>query len=230
MLELIIEGNGSTKLTFEVRRLVNAGRSARDTASVRKHMEELRKTGITIPDEFPIFWPKTTERVTTSNRFEVLPDSKTSGEVEFVLLLDNSNVYVTVGSDHTDRELQKTDPVAAKQIYYNVLAPVVWRYEDVKEHWDDLIMRSWVEKDGQRQLYQEGKLVEMMSSEKLIEEVKSRVTGDLNGMVMFSGTLPTIGGELCYNPRFEMELVDEHAGRAIRHVYTAEPITWFKKK
>ena len=230
MLELIIEGDGSTKLTFEVQKLVNAGRSSRDTASVRKHMEELRKTGITIPDEFPIFYPKTPERVITATRFGILPDSKTSGEVEFVLLIDNSNVYVTVGSDHTDRELQKTNLVAAKQIYYNVLAPKVWRYEDVKEHWDDLIMRSWVGQNGQRQLYQEGKLVEMMRPERLMEEVKSRVTGDLNGMIIFSGTLPTISGELCYSSQFEMELVDEHAGRAIRHAYTAEPINWFKKR
>ena len=230
MLELIIEGDGSTKLTFEVRKLVNAGRSGRDVASVRKHMDELRKTGITIPDEFPVFYPKTAERVTTADRIRVLPGSKTSGEVEFVLLLDNDNIYVTVGSDHTDRDLQKTNLVAAKQIYYNVLAPTVWRYEDVKEHWDDLILRSWAEEKGQRQLYQEGRLVELLRPEKLIQEVKSRATGDLNGLVIFSGTLPTIDGELCYGPRFEMELVDEHAGRAIRYAYTAEPITWFKNK
>jgi len=229
MLELIIEGDGSKKLTFEIRKLVNAARSARDTSSVRKHMEELRKTGIAVSNEFPIFYPKTSDRVTTSNRFGVLPGSKTSGEVEYVLLLDNSNVYVTVGSDHTDRELQKTNLVAAKQIYYNVFAPMVWRYEDVKEHWDDIIMRAWVKKDDQRRLYQEGKLEKLIRPEKLIEEVKSRVTGDLNGMVIFSGTLPTISGELCYSPRFEIELVDEHAGRAIRHAYTAEPITWFKR-
>ncbi len=95
MLELTIGGDVSQKLTFEVRKLVNAGRSSRDIASMRKHMEELRKTGITIPDEFPVFYPKTSERVTTATRFGVLPDSKTSGEVEFVLLLDNGNIYVT---------------------------------------------------------------------------------------------------------------------------------------
>lgn len=230
MFELIIEGNGSEKLSFEARKLVNAGRSACDTSSVRKHMDELRKTGIAVSDEFPIFYPKTADRITTGNRLEILPNSKTSGEVEYVLLLNGDNIYVTVGSDHTDRELQKTNLVAAKQIYYNVFASKVWRYEDVKEHWDDLIMRSWVEKNGQRQLYQEGKLAEIMKPEKLIEEVKLRVVGDLNGMVIFSGTLPTISGELCYSPWFEVELVDEHAGRTIKHAYSVEPITWYKGK
>lgn len=230
MLELTIEGDGSKKLNFEVQKLVNAGRSARDITNVRKHMEELRKTGITIPDEFPIFNLVTPERITTGDHFEVLMNSKTSGEVEFVLLLDNGNVYVSVGSDHTDRELQKTNKVAAKQIYYNVIAPTVWRFEDVKEYWDDLIMRSWVQEKGQRQLYQEGKLVEMLRPEKLIEEVNSRVTGGLSGMVIFSGTLPTLSGELSYSSRFDMELIDERAGRAIKHTYFAEPITWFKGK
>ena len=230
MLEFTIEGDGSEKLTFEARKLVNAARSARDTTNVRKHMEELRKTGIPVTDEFPIFYPKTPDRITNSDRFGVLTDSKTSGEVEFVLLLDNDNVYVSVGSDHTDRELQKTNLVASKQLYYNVIAPTVWRFEDVKEYWDDLIMRSWVQEKGQRQLYQEGKLVEMLRPEKIIEEIKSRVTGGLSGMVIFSGTLPTLSGELSYSSRFDMELVDERAGRAIKHTYFAEPITWFKKK
>lgn len=230
MFELIVEADGSRKLPFEARKLVNGARSARDTDTVRKHMEELRKTGIAVSDEFPIFYPKTADRITTGSRLEVLPDSSTSGEVEYVLLLDGDDIYVTVGSDHTDRELQKTSLVAAKQIYYNVFAPKVWRYENVKEYWDDLIMRSWVEKDGRRQLYQEGKLAEIMEPERLIEEVKLRVVGNLNGTVIFSGTLPTIGGELCYSPWFETELIDEHAGRAIKHAYSVEPITWYKGK
>jgi len=231
MLELILEGDGSKKLTFEVRKIINAGRSARDVSNVRKHADELRKTGVAIPDEFefPVFRPITADRITTSDRFGVLPDSKTSGEVEYVLLFGNSNIYVAVGSDHTDRELEKYNIRMSKQIYCNAMSPAVWCYEDVKEHWDDLIMRSWVEKNGQRWLYQEGNLEKLIRPEKLIEEVKSRVTGDLNGMVIFSGTLHTISGELCYSPYFEMELVDEHAGRAIRHAYTAEPITWFKR-
>ena len=107
MFELILEGDGSKKLTFEVQKIINAGRSARDKDTVLKHVEEIRKAGIAIPErfKFPVFRPKTADRITTSDRFWVLPDSKTSGEVEYVLLLDNSNVYVAVGSDHTDREL-----------------------------------------------------------------------------------------------------------------------------
>ena len=228
MLELIIEGDGTEKLTFEVRRMINAGFTGRDPSEVQKHIDELRKCGVTTSQEIPAFYPMLPDRITTSERIKVLPDSKTSGEVEYVLLLDGDNIYVTVGSDHTDRELEKHSIRMSKQIYFNVIAPKVWRYEDVKGHWDDLILRAWVEENGQRQLYQEGKLGKIIRPEELIEKVQSRVTGDLRGIVIYSGTLPTIGGGLCFSSRFEMELIDEHVGRAIRYAYSAEPIAWFR--
>jgi hypothetical protein len=110
------------------------------------------------------------------------------------------------------------------------MAPVVWRYDEVRDGWDDIVMRSWVEEDGKRQLYQEGKLVDILSPEQILEEVESRIDGDLTGTVVFSGTFPTVSGELSYSSKFEMELLNERTGRAIRHMYTVEPITWFKKK
>ena len=224
MLELIVEGDGTEKLTFEVRRMVNAGFTGRDLGEVQKHIDELKKCGITTSQEIPAFYPMLPDRITTNKRIKVLPDSKTSGEVEYVLLLDGEHVYVTVGSDHTDRELEKHSIPMSKQIYFNVLAPKVWRYEDVKGYWDDLILRAWVEENSQRQLYQEGKLEKIIRTEELIEKVQSHVTGDLRGTVIYSGTLPTIGGGLCFSSHFEMELIDERVGRTIRHAYSAEPI------
>jgi len=193
-------------------------------------MEELRKSGINVGHEFPIFWPKTPDRVTTSSRFEVLPKTVSSGEVEFALLVDKGTIYVGIGSDHTDRGIQKTDLVAAKEIYYNVLASKVWLYEEVKEYWDELVMRSWVKEDGKRELYQEGKLVEILKPETILEEVKLCVGNNLNGLVVFSGTFPTLSGKLSYSSYFEVELRDDRAGRTIHHIYQAKPITWFKKK
>jgi len=230
MLKLIVESKGEQKeVDFEVNKLVNAGRSGRDAEAVKKHMEELRKSGINVGHEFPIFWPKTPDRVTTSIKFEVLPKTVSSGEVEFVLLVDKDTIYVGVGSDHTDRGVQKTNLVAAKEIYYNVLSPKVWIYEEVKEYWDELVMRSWVKEDGKRQLYQEGKLVEILKPEKILEEVKLRVGNNLNGLIVFSGTFPTLSGKLSYSSYFEVELRDDRAGRMIHHIYQAEPISWFKR-
>ena len=227
--EFVIEGPTDEKIIFEVRKIINMGRTSRDPSDIMKHLEELKKAGIKVSPGIPSYNPKISDRITTDNKIEALPNSKTSGEVEYVLLFtSDSYFYITVGSDHTDRELEKYNVILSKQICLNVISPKVWRYEDVKDHWDDLIMRSWIKENGKRQLYQEGKLREMLRPEELVEKVRLRVSGNLAGAVVYSGTFPIIGGELCFSTYFEMELVDEHRGRSIKHIYNVEPITWFK--
>lgn len=231
MIRLILEdSSGEKELNLDVKKLVNAGRSGRNEIIVKKHLDELRKAGSNVGDKFPKFWPKTSDRITTSNRFEVLPNTLSSGEVEYVLLIDKNTVYIGVGSDHTDRGIQKIDLVAAKEIYYNVLAPKVWLYEEVKEYWDDLLMSSWVEEEGEITLYQEGKLKEILSPERILEEVKTRIGNNFDGLVIFSGTHPTLNGNLSYSSYFEFELRDNKKNRVIRHSYRADPINWFYKK
>jgi len=227
--EFVIEGPIDEKIIFEVRKIINMGRTSRDPSDIMKHLEELKKAGIKVSPGIPSYNPKISDRITTDNKIEALPNSKTSGEVEYVLLFTSDNYfYITVGSDHTDRELEKYNVILSKQICLNVISPKVWRYEDVKDHWDDLIMRAWVKKNGQRKLYQEGRLVKILRPEELIEKVRLRVTGDLKGAVIYSGTFPIIDGELYFSPYFEMELLDEHMGRHIKHIYNAKPIAWFK--
>ena len=88
MLELIVEDDGTRKLTFEVRKMINAGFTGRGPDEIQKHIDELRKHGITTSQEIPLLYPILPDNITTGNRIEILPDSKTSGEVEYVLLLD----------------------------------------------------------------------------------------------------------------------------------------------
>ena len=66
--------------------------------------------------------------------------------------------------------------------------------------------------------------------EKILEEVKLRVGDNLDGLIIFSGTFPTLSGKLSFSSYFEAELEDQKAGRVIHHVYRAEPIKWFKEK
>jgi len=110
----------------------------------------------------------------------------------------------------------------------NVISIEVWRYEEVTGRWNDLILRSWVEKEGQRELYQEARLETYMKVEDLINMVKGEVTSDLNGMVFYGGTIPVLSGEICFSRRFEAELVDEQMGRSLSLAYSVWPITWFK--
>ena len=47
VLQLTIVGGG--KLDFEVKKMLNAGYTARDQSQVQKHIDELRKEGIAAP-------------------------------------------------------------------------------------------------------------------------------------------------------------------------------------
>jgi len=226
VLKLTIGGGG--KLDFQVRKILNAGYTARDQRGVQKHIEELRKVGIPAPKSIPILYPKIADRITTSDKIEVLTENTTSGEVEFVLLFDQDKIYVGVGSDHTDRKLEQHNILAAKQMCVNVISAEVWRYQEVADHWDDLILRSWVEKDGRRQLYQEARLQTYMKVDDLINMVKGEIAGALDGMVFYGGTIPVLSGEICFSRRFEAEMIDEQMGRSLSLAYSVEPITWFK--
>jgi len=230
-LELIIDSKEKKKIIFEVKKMVNMGRTSRNPEDIIKHLEELKAEGITVSSDIPSYNPKIKDRITTDNKIQVLPNSKTSGEVEYVLLFtSDKDFYITVGSDHTDRELEKSDVVLSKQICLNVIPNMVWLYEDVKDQWDEIVMKAWVKENGERKLYQEGSLGSMLRPEELIKKVRERVKGDLTGAVIFSGTFPIIGGKVNYEPYFEVELIDEAKGRTLRHTYSAEPIDWFITK
>jgi hypothetical protein len=61
--------------------MINAGRTGRDPEEVKRHVEELRRQGIVTPPEVPSFYPILPEAITTEGRIEVLPGSRSSGEV-----------------------------------------------------------------------------------------------------------------------------------------------------
>jgi len=209
------EKDKAKPLDFSVKRMINAGYSGRDQKAVREHIEELKKEGIPVPEEIPTLYPVASYLITTRNVLEVV-DESTSGEAEFVLLLQGGKIYVAVGSDHTDRNLEASSIIKAKQICPNVVSSVVWPYEELKGAWDDLDLRSWVEKDGQRISYQETKLSSIMSVEDILSFVRSKVAdGDLEGMVIYSGTVPSLSGEIIYGEGFEVELHNPKTGDSL---------------
>lgn len=214
------------EVQFSPRKLVMAGYTGRDQAAVQKHIEELREHGVPAPTRIPTFFPVIAERLTTADDIEVL-GRKTSGEAEFVLLFKGDEIYVGVGSDHTDRELEEETIIKSKQMCAKVVSRDIWRYEDVRDRWDELLLRSWVGKEGRETLYQEGRLVRMMAPEALIGLTKERVKGDLDGLALYSGTLPLLTGEFVYSGYFEAELLDEKTGKALRCAYRVTPMDWF---
>ena len=219
----VVSRDSSTPLAWTFDSLICGGYSGRHQEAVNRHVEELRAHGLEAPRQTPIFCKISTHQALTEETVEVLT-GHTSGEVEFVLLCEaGAPRWVTVGSDHTDRDMERHSIAASKQMYPKILAATVWPLAEVLPHWDALILRSWVYIDGIRQPYQEDTLQAMLAPADLLAAA-ARAYGAqaLQQAVVFSGTLATLGGELLCGERFEMELLDPVLGRRIHHSYAVQ--------
>ena len=213
--------SGARPLSFGLRRLVNVGYAGRDQAAVRAHVEELREQGVAPPPTTPLCIFVAASILTTGDEIEVLP-GRTSGEAEVALFVDGERMYVGVGSDHTDRDLESVSMEKSKQICPNVVSRQVWRYEDVAERWDRLVLRSFVtrgESGGERP-YQCAPLSALLPVQALLDCVLSRLPeAGREGLVIFSGTVPLLGAPADDADRFRCELCDEEAGRWLECSY-----------
>jgi hypothetical protein len=191
--------------------LVIAGWTGRDEAALRKHIKELEEIGVKPPKSTPIFYRVSADLMTQAAAIQVSgPD--TSGEVEFVLLSKADGLWVTVGSDHTDRKAETVGVSLSKQLCSKPIAKDAWRYDEVKPHWEKLILRSWT--DGE--LYQEGPVTAMRSPEDLLGRHPLKT-----GWAMFCGTLAAKGG-IRPGKTFRMELEDPVRKTKLAHEYRIE--------
>jgi hypothetical protein len=190
--------------------------AGRDAAAVEVHIHELELLGVPRPSRTPLFYRVAASLLTTSDSIQAL-GKHTSGEVEFVLVKLNGEVWVGVGSDHTDRAAERTSVALSKQLCAKVIAPELWRYDDIAPHWDQLALRAWVHRHGTRELYQEAHLSALLSPDQLIARYPDWMSMD-TGIALFSGTIAT---RSAIGPAefFEMELDDVVLRRALRHQY-----------
>ena len=225
MLKFSIEGASELQLIPD--RLINAGYTGRDQVAVQKHVQELQEMGITAPAHTPCFFPKDAQRIQQSGRIYAL-DKQCSGEVAVVLLAAEDGWYVTVGCDIFDYKVEGLQADKSKYLYPNYLAKSAWPYQEVKGHWDELILRSWLGR-GRERLYQEGTLWEMMMPEDMVEALKPFVKdGFAPGTVLSGGTLGCLIKGMPYASFFEFELEDPILQRKIVGTYETELLTWFQ--
>ncbi|MDB4877048.1 MAG: hypothetical protein JWM41_3494 [Gemmatimonadetes bacterium] len=189
-----------------------AGWAGRDHAAVEAHIRELEALGTPRPSRTPVFYRVASSLLTTRDVLEVV-GSETSGEVEFVLVMQSDGLWVGLGSDHTDRAMERTSVALSKQLCGKVAATQLWRYDDVAPHWDQLVLRSWAHRDGARHLYQEGRFAAILPAEQLLAKYALRPGG-----AMFGGTIATVD-RIAPADEFEMELDDPVLGRRLHHRY-----------
>lgn len=189
--------------------LIIAGFTGRDQASVRQHIEELAKEGVSSPDQIPVFFFLDPSRLTIQDTISVY-GSKTSGEVEPVLVHYRDEFHLGVGSDHTDRQLEATSMAKSKAICPKVMSSRTWRFSDVNDRWDRLILRSWVGEAST--LYQEGMLEELLPPDDILARLTEQHRFDYgDDGVLFLGTIPLLTENIHYDSPFRGQLLDpEH--------------------
>lgn len=222
---LAFEGHAKGKVehvTAEIERLVIAGWTGRDVDALNRHIEELKSIGVEPPSRVPLYYRVSAQTLTQGDAVQVLGDD-TSGEAEPVLVGAADRLWVTVGSDHTDRQVESYGVAVSKQMCPKVLARAAWRFEEVAPHWDQLLLRSHILENGKRTLYQEGPLARIREPRELIAGWQDGNHRLPMGTAMFCGTMPAIGA-IRPSTRFEMELDDPVLGRKISHAYDVQAL------
>lgn len=219
MLELHVVGQGPRR--FSPQQLIIAGWAGRDQHAVEHHIRELEALGVRPPASTPCFYPLSHQLLTTATELEV-PRENSSGEVECVLLADADGLFVGVGSDHTDRQVEAYDVTVSKQMCAKPISAELWRFNEIVAHWDKLEMKCWRERNGVRELYQQGSTAQLLHPLLLIERYSQ---GRLlpAGSVLFCGTL-AVNGSMGHGDAFEMELHDPVLGRTLRHAYRVKTL------
>ena len=187
-LHLTDASNGQP-LAFQPRQVVLAGYTGRDRETVMRHIEELQAEGIAPPPSVPILYPGRADGVQVDGTVPA-GIGWASGELEFVLLMTDRGTYVGVGSDHTDREMERESIVDSKQAFPKIISSQVWPLALLQEEWDGLRLESFVIQDGQRTRYQQGNLGMIMTPQDLLALVPEAERGP--GLVLYSGTVPAV--------------------------------------
>ena len=214
------EGTRELHLHYDV--LIAVGYGGRDQEKVKAKLVESAAKGKKVPSKTPINYPCSVNSLVRSEKIQVV-GKKTKGEAEFILVLKEGQIYIGVGSDHTDSELTSVSTNKAKQTCPKPMGPVLWPYEEVKDHWDEMKLLSWQRVGNVETLYQEGFLTQIMEVEDILKVVAEDYP-TLQDAIIFGGTVGVIG-DAVYGDWFRCELVDPVLGRKLSHQYKIEVLS-----
>jgi hypothetical protein len=219
-LRFDVQGQGER--TVAIRRAFNIGFTIRDAAKMQAHLDEVAKEGVPMPRVGvpPIVFPLSPWAVTQDEEVPV-QYARTSGEVEIVTIVDGDDVLVSVGSDHTDRELETIDIPWSKQACPSIVARSAWRWQDVADTWDQVEIGSEIGLDPARlHPYQRANVREFMSPPEMTAGLRAKLRSQPAGPFAFwSGTVVSLESELEYPPVWRIWLHNPALGWRIEHTY-----------
>jgi hypothetical protein len=227
----VIEKDGSVcRRVVSVKKLCFGRNCSRDIEATRRNLDQKRAQGYSVHDN-PNICRKGRYLLTNENVIEV-QGPHTSGEVEPVIVVVKGEILFSVGSDHNDRSLETMwtetlgrvyDTAKSKQMVPAVVAEDAWRYDDLVDHWDNLILRSYVTHLNKKILYQDFPLAKLVDLEYHFR-ANPWLKGD--GVVLFMGTSdiqPKIPTNF-YPQDFHFEVHDPALKRTISHSYVVQSL------
>lgn len=217
--------NGDTSssrlLSVTPTELVIAGWTGRNSAAIEHHIHELEALGVPRPSTVPLYYRVSYQQLTQADAVQAL-GAESSGEAEPVLFFTQGEWWLTVGSDHTDRQVETYSVAVSKQMCAKPVARVAWRWADVVARQDELFLRSRIWEDGAWVLYQEGQLSGIRPLESLRDGYWKPGAAQ-EGSFMFCGTFAAIanaqGVAIRPAPRMQLEIEDRQFKRSLEHVY-----------
>ncbi|MCY3995180.1 MAG: DUF2848 domain-containing protein [Rhodobacter sp.] len=198
------------------------GWSGRDRDALQHHIDELAKIGVKPPEKTPMFYRVGVSRLSVADQIEVIGDGS-SGEVEYVLMQHNGELWVGAGSDHTDRVFEHMGITVAKQLCDKPLASEFWPLSEVEEHWDRLRLSAVIHEKGKDVVYQDGSVSGLLSPMEMLRHLAGDGGTMADGVLLFGGTCGAIG-DVRFSPRFRFELIDPILERTISHAYDVMPV------
>lgn len=213
MTNLVFEVLGtSERLELHRPAVIVAGFTGRDQAHVQHHIEELVAIGVPAPESVPTFYPVDTGLATQSDNVRT-GGSNTSGEVEPVLIRHGGRLYLSVGSDHTDRDIERDSIARSKEACPKPLGRQAIPLTDDID-WDAVAVACSV--DGV--LYQEGTLAALRIPTDVLAIYDDLSDSPGSDLIMFGGTLPLLNG--VFIPGVTWELTLRAGATTLTHHYT----------
>ena len=229
---------GVTSRTFEVGSVAGARFTARDVEGLRKQMDEqLAKEGhfSSATHTNPSIFRMARYLLTQDTEFEV-QGTMTGGEGEVVAIRAGDEVFISVGSDQCDRELDPIFPDKPKQMCPHPVATTAWPYSEVSDHWDELRIQSTVTTQGHAVPLQDSKLEALVTLDYLLDMPSVRSLPEV--AVLFCGSSPFLDSaeeavkEHDLSPfttwgvgdAFSVRLYDPVLERAIEHAFVPVPV------
>ena len=111
----LVTKQGTTPEEINIDKLIVVGFAGRDIEKTMEHIRELEAEGIPCPKTVPVVYQCSKALLTTDDTIDVIAD-KTSGEVEYLILVRDGKYYIGLGSDHTDRALEAVSIHKSKQL------------------------------------------------------------------------------------------------------------------